>query len=104
MRGLSIAVVLAVAAGAAHAQVRRSGVAVSEAAVSADRMPRLGNWVKAVDRHEPGESDDALEGVAAWGNTQLRGVWGDGDSLAQLMRNPRTAHCMVKPEGTGNAA
>jgi tetratricopeptide (TPR) repeat protein len=66
--------------------------------VSADRIPRLERWLKAVDRHEPGESDEAVDEVGSWSIVELRGLWVDVYVLAQLARNPKLAHFVVKTD------
>src|SRR4029078_1606605 len=69
-----------------------------QAYVSADRIPRLERWLKAVDRHEPGESDEAVDEVGSWSIAELRGLWVDVYVLAQLGRNPKLAHFVVKTD------
>ena len=92
MRPLLLASVL-VAAGAtaAAAQPRRSGQPPSlthrDIVVTTERIDRFARWVKAVDEHEPGTSDDALEDIAAWDGDDLRALWADAKFLVALMRN-----------------
>lgn len=85
------------------AQQRRSGMPpalppAAEVMVPADRVGRVAEWLKAVDRHEPGESDDAVAVVGGWSNAQLRGLWIDVSVLARLMRNPRMSRFVFKSE------
>jgi hypothetical protein len=98
----AVGLVLLGVCGAAAGQ-RRSGLpafpASREVTVSADRLDRLHRWLKAVDRHEPGEQDEALAEVGAWTNTELRGLWIDVNVLSQLMRNPRLGRFVVQGEG-----
>jgi tetratricopeptide (TPR) repeat protein len=110
-RRLALAICLAVlgtcAAGAG--QVRRSGLPpipsarLPEVDVPADRLGRLQQWLKAVDRHEPGEQDDAVTEIGGWTNTDLRGLWVDLSTLAQLMRNLRLTRFVVQPQGQRGA-
>jgi hypothetical protein len=98
----AVALILFATCGTSAGQPRRSGVPLSsprEVTVSADRLDRLQRWLKAVDRHEPGEQDEALAEVAAWTNTELRGLWVDVDVLSQLMRNVRLNRFLVQAEG-----
>ena len=85
------------------AQPRRSGLPAlppaAEVTVPADRVGRVAEWLKAVDRHEPGESDDAAAAVGEWSNAQLRGLWIDVSVLARLMRNPRMSRFVLKSDG-----
>ena len=103
MRRLLIAVVLAILAiGAASAQVRRSGGSSGppkELWVAADRTERLHRWLIAVDRHEPGERDDASDEVGGWTNAELRGLWVDVNVFAQVMRNLKLSRFTFKNEG-----
>jgi tetratricopeptide (TPR) repeat protein len=52
------------------------------------RVLRVERWLKAVLRHEPGETDDATREVAAWSNAFVRALQTDEYVLTQLMRNP----------------
>src|SRR6266851_5801754 len=98
----AVALILFATCGTSTGQPRRSGVPSSsprEVTVPADRLDRLQRWLKAVDRHEPGEQDEALAEVAAWTNTELRGLWIDVHVLSQLMRNVRLNRFLVQAEG-----
>src|SRR5882672_11335564 len=98
----AVALILFATCGTSAGQPRRSGVPLSsprEVTVSADRLDRFQRWLKAVDRHEPGEQDEAVAEVAAWTNSELRGLWIDVNILSQLMRNPRLGRFMVQGEG-----
>jgi Tfp pilus assembly protein PilF len=90
--------------GAAAGQ-RRSGMPAlpspREVTVAADRLDRLQRWLKAVDRHEPGEQDDAVAEVGGWTNADLRGLWIDLNILSQLMRNVRLNRFTVQTETQG---
>jgi tetratricopeptide (TPR) repeat protein len=103
MRHVLFAVGLVVVAvcGAAAGQ-RRSGMPAlpspPEVSVAADRLDRLHRWLKAVDRHEAGEQDEALTEVGGWTNAELRGLWIDVNVLWQLMRNVRLTRFVVQGE------
>ncbi|HXI31981.1 MAG TPA: hypothetical protein VNG89_26265, partial [Vicinamibacterales bacterium] len=92
MRPLLLASVL-VAAGVTGtaAQARRSGQPSSlnhrDILVTSERVDRFARWVKAVDAHEPGTSDEALEDIASWPGDDLRALWADAKFLVALMRN-----------------
>src|SRR5207245_4617154 len=66
-------------------------------------LDRLQRWLKAVDRHEPGEQDEAVAEVGAWTNAELRALWIDVNVLTQLMRNVRLARFIVQGEGQRGA-
>lgn len=105
MRRLLVAVVVFVFALAdvSRGQPRRSGEPrLAQAPVPADRIPRLEQWLKAVDRHDPGEDDEATEQVGEWSLAELRGLWVDINVLGQLMRNPKLSHFVVKAENQSN--
>ena len=53
-----------------------------------DRIDRLLQWLEAVERHEPGESDDWLLRVASWDRATLRRVWVDAGTIVSLVREP----------------
>src|SRR5689334_9642740 len=97
MRRLAAAVVLlAVAAPGARALVaqRRSGlpsISTPQVSVPPERVDRLMRWLHLVDRHEPGEDDEAVADVGAWTNDDLRGLWVDLTVLMQLMRNVKAS-------------
>jgi tetratricopeptide (TPR) repeat protein len=79
----------------ASPQARRSGqppaVLTPDSTVTPERINRFERWLKAVDRHEPGTTDDALEDVASWPTADLRPLWADVKFLAALMRNLKLA-------------
>ena len=92
---------------AAGGQMRRSGVPTELAPkvqdVTTDRIERLRQWLKAVDRHEPGVEDDEVITVGGWSNAQLRSLWIDVNVLSQLMRNVRLSRFMIRMESQRNA-
>ena len=73
------------------------------AVITPDRIPRLARWLKAVDRHEPGEPDDPVDEVSSWTIAELRGIWVDVNVLSQLMRNIKLSHFLVSGENRSNA-
>src|ERR1700693_3893451 len=90
-RALRIGVWLLVATGAPLVSAdQRSGSLVRSEPVETvlpGRLERLEQWLKALDRHTPGEDDDALAVAASWSNSDLRGLWVDANALTQMMRN-----------------
>ena len=92
---------------AAGGQMRRSGVPTELSPkvqdVTSDRIERLRQWLKAVDRHEPGVEDDEVITVGVWSNAQLRSLWIDVNVLSQLMRNVRLSRFMIRMESQRNA-
>lgn len=51
------------------------------------RLERLVTWLRAVDQHQPGVVDTALDDVAGWNLPELQGLWLDIDDLVRLMRS-----------------
>jgi tetratricopeptide (TPR) repeat protein len=51
-------------------------------------LDRLEAWVAAVNRHTPGEVDEAALEINQWSSGDLRGVWIDVASLVSLVREP----------------
>jgi hypothetical protein len=107
MRPLLLASVVIVAAGVCGlaAQGRRSGqvagLASRDVIVTAERIDLFARWLKAVDRHDPGALDDALDDIASWSSGDLRGLWADAKFLALLMRNLKVNRFSVaEPRGT----
>jgi hypothetical protein len=62
-----------------------------EIIVSTDRVERLERRLKAVDRHEPGEIDDAVSEIGRFSETALRDLWVDAQALVALMRDRKTS-------------
>jgi tetratricopeptide (TPR) repeat protein len=56
-----------------------------------DRIDRLLQWLEAVERHEPGESDDWLLRVASWDRSTLWRVWIDVGTIVSLVREPNVS-------------
>jgi len=85
---------IAIAALAALAALFALGVHVhAQRAPSAQerrlsRLDRLEAWVAAVNRHTPGEADEAALEINQWSSGDLRGVWIDVASLVSLVREP----------------
>ena len=74
-----------------------AGSAVEQ--VGPERLVRLEQWLKAVARHDPGQSDDALLEVAAWPNAALKLLWIDANVLTQMIRSVNANRFTVRPEG-----
>ena len=53
-----------------------------------DRIDRLRQWLDAVEQHEPGAADDALQRVASWDRMTLWRVWMDAGTIVSLVRDP----------------
>ncbi len=51
-------------------------------------LPRLREWIDAVDRHIPGQPDGAAIDVASWSRAELEGLVLDLQSLLQLITTP----------------
>lgn len=104
MRRVLCAVVLvAAAAGAVRTESASSAGPIQAGAVIADRIPRLARWLKAVDRHDPGERDEATDEVAEWTNAELRVLWVDINVLAQMKRNVKLKRFIFKTEAQARA-
>ena len=94
-RPLIAVTLLGVLSVSVAAQQRRSGLPAPPAAsprelsVPPDRLDRLARWMKAVDRHEPGEDDDEIAEIGAWTNEEVADLWIDVTVLARVMRNLR---------------
>ena len=100
-RAIGTAIVLGFAIASAAAQMRRSGEIsplLTSVEVSVQRVDRLERWLEAVDVHEPGEEDAALDEAASWTTGDLRMLWGDVRALTILLRNRRAARFLI-PDG-----
>jgi tetratricopeptide (TPR) repeat protein len=53
-----------------------------------DRLDRLRQWLAAVERHEPGASDEPLIRVASWDRKTLWLVWMDVGTIVSFVRDP----------------
>jgi tetratricopeptide (TPR) repeat protein len=51
-------------------------------------LPRLREWIDAVDRHNPGQPDVAAIGVGSWSRAQLEVLFVDLKSLLQVITTP----------------
>jgi tetratricopeptide (TPR) repeat protein len=90
---LLVAVCLAALAPAwAHAQAARSE--------RLSRMERLERWVAAVQRHLPGEPDDALRSLDDWTANDIADVKITFSALLQLMRDP-SVRAFYRPGARG---
>jgi tetratricopeptide (TPR) repeat protein len=67
-------------------------------------LPRLREWIDAVDRHTPGQADVAATGVGSWSRAQLEVLFLDLKSLLQVIvapdrrRFPRAIRDFTPPE------
>jgi len=98
---LASIIVPLVIATAGAAQVRRSGQPVAstrDIVITTERVDRLDRWLTAVDAHEPGEVDAALDEVASWSTGDLRMLWVDVKALTILVRNPKATRFLI-PDG-----
>jgi len=62
-----------------------------------DRIARVEQWLKAVDRHEAGGADAASDAIAGWPNGDLQSFWVELTNLVALMRNPSLDRFLFKP-------
>jgi len=103
----AVAFVLIAASLAGAGQMRRSGELFSPNMpvqdVTNDRIQRLKQWMSAVDRHEPGATDDPAIAVGGWSNAELRGVWIDVYVLTELMRNIRLTRFLIRSDSKSGA-
>jgi tetratricopeptide (TPR) repeat protein len=61
-----------------------------------DRLGRLEQWLEAIEQHQFGEIDDALQRVASWDRNTLWLVWMDVGSVVNLVREP-DVHIFTTP-------
>ena len=59
-----------------------------EIVVGAERLARLEEWLKAVERHEPGVADEHATRLGAWSKDDLQALWADANALLLTMREP----------------
>lgn len=64
------------------------------------RVERLERWAEAVERHQPGESDAALQSLDAWVATDLAELKVSINSAVTLMRDP-SARIFYRPVARG---
>src|SRR5688572_16870223 len=65
-----------------------------------DRIERLRQWLEAVEQHQPGSADEALQRVASWDRNTLWQVWMDVGATVSLVREPDVLvfHTPIEPE------
>ena len=90
---LAVIVVGAAMTSGAGAQPRRSGISSPRATIDAtkEHVDQLERWLEAIDTHEPGEADAALDEVASWSTGDLRMLWADVKALTTLLRDRKAA-------------
>ena len=90
--GLLAVGLIVLAASPTYPQSRmRSGQGpVKEIVVTARRLVRLEQWIKATEHHRPGEADDPATLIGSWPNDQLQELWADVSTLLLTMRDPRS--------------
>jgi len=101
MRAICTSIIVGFAVAAAAAQMRRSGEISSlrtSVEITAQRVDRLERWLEAVDTHEPGDVDAALDEAASWTTGDLRLLWGDVRVLTILLRNRKASRFLI-PDG-----
>lgn len=59
----------------------------------------LRDWVRAVHRHVPGETDAALLSIAAWSRTEIEAAWVDAQAFVAIVRDPNANAFYVQPSG-----
>ena len=70
----------------AHASARAQG----DRRENLSRIDRIERWAEAVERHQPGESDAALERLDPWAANDLAELKIEVNSVVALMRDPST--------------
>ena len=66
------------------------------------RIEQLSVWLKSLDRHVPGEADEASDVVSSWSNEQLQTLWVDVSNLVALMRHTDAGRFVFTPVGSRN--
>src|SRR5690349_5712224 len=67
------------------------------------RTDRLERWAEAVERHQPGESDAALQALDAWVTNDLAALKIEVNSVVALMRDP-SIRIFYRPGARGGRA
>lgn len=88
MRPAALALALSMAVGV--------GPGAKARAQDAGPFALLGQWLSAVERHEPGEADTALLAAAAWSGQDLQQLWIDVQVLLDVVRNPKQSRFRVE--------
>ena len=70
--------------------------AVAQDGGSDSRTARVEAWLKAILHHQPGEFDDAAQGIAGWSYAELQALSVDVVALSLIMREPRTNFFTVR--------
>lgn len=69
------------------------------APIVSHRITVLRDWVSAVQRHIPGESDSALLSVVAWSRDDADAAWIDIQAIVTLLKNENARSFLVRPSG-----
>lgn len=56
----------------------------------------LGQWLSAIERHQPGEADAAVLAVAAWPRSDLRQLSSDIQVLVAVVKNPASSRFRIQ--------
>lgn len=56
----------------------------------------LGQWLSAIERHQPGEADAAVLAAAAWSRSDLRQLSSDIQVLVAVVRNPASDRFRIR--------
>jgi tetratricopeptide (TPR) repeat protein len=67
--------------------------------VVSHKVTVLRDWVQAVSRHVPGETDAALLSIAAWTRDDVQSAWIDVQALLALVKNKDTSAFYSQPSG-----
>ena len=73
--------------------------AVGQDAGSDSRTARVEAWLKAILHHQPGEFDDAAQGIGRRSYADLQALSADAVALSLIMREPRTNFFAVRRPG-----
>jgi tetratricopeptide (TPR) repeat protein len=67
--------------------------------IATHRITLLGDWVAAVERHTPGEVDDAAIALSRWSAAQIALAWIDLQALIAIVERPRATRFAARPDG-----
>jgi tetratricopeptide (TPR) repeat protein len=74
---------------------RTADAAVAQANDGGWQPGLLQQWLDAVEHHEPGQKDGAVEEAAAWSSGDLRKLWNDVQVLVAILEDPKKTRFRV---------